>query len=496
MEVLNVIFELQAPSVFCIWRDVTYGILRDLCTPTGSQPSKAKIHEQLDTYQRLSSYNTWKGERRRIRLASSAKTFEASHYKNVSPTAEQDTVCCPCGLQFHLYDSLQHRWARSSFSFDVSQHSTFRIPTDSPYHSLQFSVNSTMHTPNFVLASQSECAQELEINEFIAFGALRAGGRLQWLNIAREIAAKSLSMERWEVQVLIMQSIWQIGPVRMGFCGTAPFMDWHEELGNTRFCQRMLSILDSLHGSIKANWTQMKAAHTAALIACRLLAFAERPKTCNEILSLIRRIRKTMYDWMQNLSNKLRNADEQVIGDLQVRLCEAAASCRATYDVEDVYIEDAFRTEEAVAIFIECAITLYDNMPSIKSLNARKDIEHLLDHDRRLSHSLETYIATRLSRDPSVLRTSPSLRTIQAHRPVDMQFEQMTVPNDRWFASVPTAPNEPRVHLNVLTGQLLVDGRPTRRLPREISEHPMFLRIFGSVRPSAIADVCETNISV
>jgi hypothetical protein len=351
-----------------------------------------------------------------------------------------------------------------------------------------------MHTSNLVLASQSECARELEMNEFIAFGTLRAGGRLQWLNIVREIAARSFSMERWDVQVLIMQSIWQIGPVRTGSCGTAPLLDWHEELENTRFCQCMLGVLDGLHRSIKANWTQMKAAHTAALIACRLLAFAKDPEICKEILGFMHRVRKTIYHWMRDISKKLRNADEEAISHLQPRLCEAAASCRATYDVEDVHIEDVFHTGEDVSIFIECAVTLYDNAPSIKSLNERKDIKHLLDRDRRLSRSLEPHIVARLSGDPSLLRTS--LLKIWTHCPPDIQFEQTAVPNDRWFASVPTEPNEQHVHLNILTGRLLVDGKPIRRLPREISEHPMFLRIFGSVRPSAITDVRKINIHV
>lgn len=98
-----------------------------------------------------------------------------------------------------------------------------------------------------MLASQSKCAQELAINEFITFGTLRAGGHLQWLNIAREIAAKGLSMERWEVQILIMQSIWQVGPVRAEPLGITCFLDWHEESENYQFCRRMLDVLDGLH---------------------------------------------------------------------------------------------------------------------------------------------------------------------------------------------------------------------------------------------------------
>ena len=418
-------------------------------------------------------------------LASRTKSFKASHYKSVTPTVSEDDICHPNGLQFCLYDSLHSRWVANTISPNVSQYCTFQLPAVSPYRSLQFSINSTLHTSNFVLARQSECARALELNEFIAFGTLRAGGRLQWLNIAREIAAKGLSMERWEVQVLMMQSIWQIGPITTDTRQVKPLLDWHEELENTRFCQRMLYVLDSLHKDIRTNWMQMRAAHTVTLIACRLLAFAEGARIRNAIFAFIRCVRKTIYDWMHDLGNKLRNSDGDSIDDFQARLCEAAASCRATYDLEGVYVEKAFRTREDVSIFIECAITMYDNVPLIQSSSRRSGIRHLLDRDRRISRSLETSLVARLSGDPSVLQTL--LQTMWASCPDGIEFGQMSALNGRWFASVPKTPDEPCVHLNILTGRLLVDGGLIGRLPREISEHPMYSRIFGSVRLSVAA---------
>ena len=452
------------------------------------------MYEKLDAYEKLSSYNNWQYGERRIGLASSTTSF-LSRYYNVHPTASQDDVCRPSGLTFHPYDSVRCEWAAGPFSCNLSHRTTFQLPMNSPYYSLQFGINSTMHTSNFVLATQSECAQELDLNEFIAFGTLRAGGRLQWLNIAREIAAQGLRMERWEVQILMIQSAWQIGPVKMDPRDATPLIDWHMESGNAGFSRCMLGVLDGLHRRIQANWTQMKAVHTTTLIACRLLAFAaEEAGVSGEIVALLLRVRKTIYDWIHDLSKKLQGCtDEESISDLQIRLCEAAACCRATYDVEYVHIGDAFRTPEDVSIFIECAIVLCDNTPPIKSLGAHPDIKHLLDRERRLSRSFERYIVARISGDPSVLQTS--LRTVWECCPANIQFEQLAAPNDRWFASVPTEPNEPHVHLNILSGQLLVDGRPLGRLPKTISEHPMFYRIFGYVGFSTIAYVCETDIS-
>ncbi len=37
------------------------------------------------------------------------------------------------------------------------------------------------------------------------------------------------------------------------------------------------------------------------------------------------------------------------------------------------------------------------------------------------------------------------------------------------------------VHLNLLTGSLLINGKPLGRLPRNITAHPLYARTFGSV---------------
>jgi hypothetical protein len=37
------------------------------------------------------------------------------------------------------------------------------------------------------------------------------------------------------------------------------------------------------------------------------------------------------------------------------------------------------------------------------------------------------------------------------------------------------------VHYNIISGELLVDGRPLGRIPRSFAKHPLYQRLFGSV---------------
>ena len=46
-----------------------------------------------------------------------------------------------------------------------------------------------------------------------------------------------------------------------------------------------------------------------------------------------------------------------------------------------------------------------------------------------------------------------------------------------------------KVHYDLLTGQLLIDGKQLGRLPQEIVEHPIYASIFGAVSGQRICFV-------
>jgi hypothetical protein len=111
-------------------------------------------------------------------------------------------------------------------------------------------VSSTQHTPNDIIASQADCPEEINLHEFIAFSGLRSGPRLQWSNIARELASPSLSFNREEVHTLITQAAWQIGPLSNGV------REWHLDLGLSSFGNVLLGELESVLTKMKANWQE------------------------------------------------------------------------------------------------------------------------------------------------------------------------------------------------------------------------------------------------
>ena len=187
---------------------------------------------------------------------------------------------------------------------------------------------------------------------------------------------------------------------------------------------------------------------------------------------------------MHEIVLKLQDdVDDDQASELQRRACDMAATCRATFDVEDGTHLDALLYSSAdVAIAIECAIVIHDNTPPHLG-HKFSDFQKLLHRDYRLSHFLEARLMKLIQDDNCGLDTAIT-SVWPSYRPAGRQWRQLDGPNSRWLRSSTTplpGQQAQKVHYNILTGKLLVDGKPLGRLPQEIVSHSTYSRIFGQV---------------
>ncbi len=247
LQAQQTVFEVSPPPAFSIWRDTTYMVLRDLAgSEIPDSPDKPKV--LLDAFSGLKG---WVVLRPRITIGSMTKSFlDNTHYRAVAIPAEESSVMVNNGLSFRLFDRNRKSWVVDLSAASVEKLCTPPLPTSSPYASLHHAVSRTQHSSNEIIAAQADCPKELTIHEFFAYSGLRCGPRLQWLNIARELASPSLSFRREEVHVLITQAAWQLGPLSEGV------RDWHVDLSIPNFGKTILRELDSLMEKIRANWLE------------------------------------------------------------------------------------------------------------------------------------------------------------------------------------------------------------------------------------------------
>ena len=470
-----VVFELKCPVAFNMWRSVTFHLLVDLCSSPRERTTPYIVLEKCPD---LEPYFT-KYPESRITLASDTKPHMKTHYRRTRIPNHENKVCVNSGLNFHYFDTKASTRITDAFSsLNITSLCSYHL-VHGPYQNVQKYVQSTAHTSNDVICSQADCDKDLSVHEFIAFGHLRSGASLQWLNILREIRANTLGFRREEVHMLLAQAAGQVGPFsNMGE------MVWHHELACSSFCCSLLTELDRLVATVSGNWLEAMTMNTVSLLVSRLLA---GPLTTEDITNqacqLLRTVRAETFNWVAELTEKLENTmSENEKLDLQSRLRDTAAVCRSTFDVGDTkYIAQLLNSSRDVQVLLSCAIIIHDNTPA--DLDTLGEMSRLLlERDRRLSWKLQSAIGGIIEKDDmgidlAVTCVWPTYRHDSGWRkdgPADCSwFTCSTLGTD--------GQKSQQIWLDILDGSLLVDGKAVGRLPNNIRENPLFTSIFPNV---------------
>lgn len=253
------VFELKCPKPFQIWRDITYTVLCDL--GRAERTGEASPYRILADYDGLSTWTAaLKTAAPRIVMGSTTKSFLQAHYASIKAPTTQDKVCVNLALNFELFDSTARTWASGPFtSVTAGSYGTFKLPLESSYQHLGYALQGTEHTSNQVIVDQHTCPTDLSLHEHAAFGTLRAGPHLQWMNIVRGLEENCLTFSREEVNLLHSQAAWQIGPLSVD----TETREWHVDLADAKYGRLLIAQSLDLVRRVKANWLESTSVRTA-----------------------------------------------------------------------------------------------------------------------------------------------------------------------------------------------------------------------------------------
>ena len=467
-----VIFELDCPPAFCAWRDATYKILAEVfAVRPATEPSESG-HGNI----RLRQHFSDRGQR--ITLKSSTKSFLNAHYSHRNLPTTIDELCVPSGLKYRLHDGVG--WVTKQLGQnDVRSMCTPALP-DGIYRSLQWVVQGTTHTPNEVIARQSECHPELLNHEYDTFGLLRSGNRLQWLNIARELRARNLSLGQEAVNVLVLHAAWQAGP-----SGGSDIRQAHSHLSQYVFGTRLISEMEATWGNIEGNWREMVCANTLIRLTSRLLSLAVDMDVKRKASALLRRARTITLKWTRQvaaLANTVKQSERDNLRAVRSRILVLAATCRATYDVDYDHLSSILSSDDDVATAVECSIMIQRNTPP-RSTELPEWVCRLLERNRRLSSELESELRKLiLASDNGINR---AISQTGYSFTCGTNWSSKDSPNERWLFMETRGGDGKRaanVCYNLLDGLVLIDGSPLGRLPEPFTSHKTYSRTFGNVR--------------
>ncbi|KAG6811341.1 hypothetical protein H0H92_007886 [Tricholoma furcatifolium] len=474
------VFELQCPPVFQAWRTITYTILSDHCRlPKYERSDRMAI--SLAGHSPLTRYCK---EQSRITYASSTRPFVEAHYSTQAIAHVFDdlsSILVNCGLRFSLFDYGQSSWIHtpSTSECSIEPLCNFTILPSSPYYSLEYAVKGTMHSANKPLADQADAHPDLSVHEHIAFGTLRSGHQIQWLNIVRSLRERILSFDRFEVHLLIAEAAQQTGWIKDAG------LEWHNMLKQLDFGLTLLSEIDDMMSTIKSNWHHINTLYSLIILTVRLLGACTDDDVVVRAYSTLRMAREVAYAWVLRLLEDLKHADSDAPSTLDLlrqHICLAAATCRATYDVDPRHFDSLIAGDNDVHKLIHCAIQIQDNQPREKKPT---ELNLFLARDRKLSFVLEPIIQKRIEASRGGI--DAAILAVWSDYKEGSPWKHLTIPNERWFTSIiidASTLTQSVVHYNLTDGTLLIDGKPLGRLPSSIVGHPTYKRILGKVSTS------------
>ncbi|KAF3221818.1 hypothetical protein TWF679_007032 [Orbilia oligospora] len=472
-EVRSVLFELQPPKEFLAWRNSTYYIMLDVCSTTPGT-SKYEEHWDFESWPALAPYKT--KDYARLTFASKAKPISRSHYSTIKiPALETDALVNHAGV-YRLFDERNAEWVESRHKSCTAQPLCKSELSDSSYQNLTYAVNFVTHTHNEVIANQHQCPESITFREYEAFGSLRSGRHLQWHNILIELRKADLSFKNDCVYTLILHAACHAG---IAMDPDDWKRDSHITLADETFSEELLKNLRSTLAVIKDNWEQANTLKTLCLLARRLASCGHQIVE-QDTIKYLREIRKVCHPWVQRIQEKLETASEdsnvEYFRNWMLRISGIQCS---TFDVDSRFLPAVFQTEEDVIEFLICSSSIYDNSLGVFS-NLPSDLRLLLERNRRFAVLAEPYIHGLLQGNTKIL--SGAVGKILPTQPLSGSWERLSSPADRWWKLQTLGSEKDRItiiHVNILQGVILVDGRPNGRLPEDYFGHRHFQKLLG-----------------
>lgn len=470
LEAQATVFEMMAPPTFTWWRDLTIYFINDVLLSQPQDSLNPVKYYSLKSYQPLKPwYSTT--EKSRIQLRSAAKPNAVIHRRAI-PVWEsvESQVCLNSGLVYRYYDE-----TLNSFSFELRPSErlcglcTFKLPERAEALN-RFLLRTWKapdgETPNEVLASQHECPDWMSLSEFKALAGLPYGNNILWMSILMQLVTPKLDFNKTETALFLLQISLQAGPASSDITRSA-----HKRLRDGKFGRRMLESLKKCVLSVRENWESHVGLWSFTFLAARLLSLVAEDLS-QPFLDLLKQSREISHQWVKTLLKRAEGTsnDEQRKDFLGTAL-SIALVCADSFNVYDGYLPRILHDSKQASILVECSIIINENA-ALKSQNNGVLLQILFDRWRYTMYRARPILVQQNASGEPFL--SDAIQRHWQHSKPDYPWT-LSAGTDCWYQATMA---DLKLHLNILTGELLANGLPLSRLPEGYQDHQDYQRLF------------------
>lgn len=159
-----VVFELKMPPKIECLRDVLYLFVTQ---HYNSSCRKIDVYGKWSTYDQISQYARSKPAN--VFLGSTTQLVKKSHYgHSYHPDQDFSSFIVDNGYNCTYFSGTILTLPTELREQSVKKYVSFTVENPSLYSGLQWTIQSTSHTQNSVLAKQSECPREMSLNQGVS----------------------------------------------------------------------------------------------------------------------------------------------------------------------------------------------------------------------------------------------------------------------------------------------------------------------------------------
>lgn len=478
LEAQATVFELAIPRVFAEWRDATLYLLNDVlrCEGSSSLDTGPQTLYPLRSYEELAKYS--KPGHWRVHLLSVVKPNAVTHreQKNIAMSTMSD-VCVNNGLRFRYFDETRQVFLLGEMTptLDISKRCTFQVSGRS--EPLQHFLKRNYLcpdgvTPNEVVACQSKCPEHMTVGEFKALATLPFGCRTQWMSVLLQLVLPGIDLNKTETATFLLQISLQAGPN----CPEEPTVSRrsHARLDNAVFAREMHKHLLASVLRIRENWESHTALWTYTFLAARLLSMVEQ-ELRELFLGFLHLCRTISYQWLVKLRQRAhQETDDQQRTELQRIVLDISLIHVDSFNVDDGFLCRILAEPQESSMLVEASIYIFNNA-NLLGAEALSLQQVMHDRWKHTLHRARPFFVKELTSGKGHASLNLAIKRCWPAFTADAVW-RIAPSTCHWFE---TTCSQSTVHLEILTGRLLVDGQPLSRLPHEYEAHGSYQRLFG-----------------
>ncbi|KAK0717274.1 hypothetical protein B0T26DRAFT_775322 [Lasiosphaeria miniovina] len=267
----------------------------------------------------------------------------------------------------------------------------------------------------------------------------------------------------------------EVGP-RNGIDCDPIFRQAHGDTQHVAFIRRILEAMNVAIDRVQESWQNDVAVSILACLATRLLSLSPSHVVSAGLLEFLGRVRRVSIGWARLLLDKQNRGDSQGREEAASWLLVAALICAATFNIGAEHLRSVLKDPDNLALLAECSMLAHNHLPAkVDDLLALQ----LVHRWRKALFDARTIIVDEVV-DAKNGGLDIAIKEIWAdHSPPSAGWKQA---NNHSQAHILVCDNgRLAVSLNVLVGDLMVDGCYIQALPRDWRSTSTYNRLFGQL---------------